>query len=256
MQRALIVMALAVLLPQAAAARGTWSGKVVDQLSGQGIVGARVCGGGPGRVDIVCGKTGAVGVFSISYPATYHEKIHALYVKPPEPARYYNQVRLRPAPGPVIAKLVPKFFTLKAQVVSAETGQPVAGAEVSLGEPGVIQKSLVTDGTGMVTFGLVRDWEDPGAQYNTHGVEPAEILAPWKADKPLVKRALGLRVTAKGYATVHPVYEKGKAIVPIPRTASASEAVYTLVKIRLPRAGVAKLPPLSELLSATVHGAP
>jgi hypothetical protein len=251
MWRAFVVVAALVSNLPAAFADGTWQGKVVDGVTGQGITGGEVCAGVPGRVDITCGKVGADGTFAVSYPKNYTAKTHCLYVRAKPAGVYFPQVRCRTAPGRVTARLVPKHYHVKGVVTRADSKQPVAGVEVEWGRPGAIHGAVKTDGAGRFALKLPA-WSNGETQFNTYGVEPADLAAPLKADPPLVDYATTLRFSARGCATVGSVRAGDKAVPHLSRSASATDAIFTEVAVEIPDAKVAKVPPLEKILKARI----
>ncbi len=232
---AIAVVVVAVLLQAGPAVAASWSGLVSDGWSSKGLVGARVCAGVPGRTDVACTKTGPDARYVVSYPPKFTAPVYMLYVDPPAGAPYFSQARQRSSPGEAHPPLVGLHCFLKGVVVSAETGQIIVGAEVSLLRPGAVVKTVTTDSGGYFAFGPVPAFDNPRLQYNTYGVPDNEL--PKINDRPLKDPQYGIRASAKGYGTVATTYNGNIANPHLRVQATATPISWTPITIRLPKPG-------------------
>jgi hypothetical protein len=221
----------------------TWSGTVSDIRTGTMLANARVCAGIKGRVDLTCGSSAANGTFSVTYPSPMSlgsDDLYYLYVERPLDTPYFHQVRARAMAGAATVQLVPTTAYIRGRVVSAVDGQPLAGIDVALTQPGRIDQTVTSDSLGEFTFKPVTAFTNSFGQFNTFGV-PDEDLPP-KNDGALVYAAWGVRAPygagSDRYATVQPTVTSDRRFVPtLPLVSSAVPESFTWVELRLPPVG-------------------
>jgi len=255
MRAAFLFVVSMCILPAWALAEGTWFGKVIDQTTGAGLGGCRVCAGIPGRVDITRVKSQPDGSFTVSYPRGFSLSRSGppmLYVDFSQGGMYYSQYRQRPFPGEATVSLVPLNFFITGEVVSADTGQPIPNADVSLTIPGAVLDHKSTDVADRFSFGPIRAYNNSANQYNSYGVPSTEL--PKNPDPPLVERPYGLKAHAAGYASVESKVVNGESLPHISRRPSSSNAIASQEKIRLPKAGVQVPDPTNYIENAGASG--
>lgn len=132
-----------------------WSGHVVDARTGAPVPGIECYGGGSGRVDLT---PQAFSDATGNYVVTYEDgldleswKFYALTARDPL-ERYFRYRRSQVSPTPLLVRLVPKLAFIQGTVRDAATGQPLADVPVSLGRPGRVIETVITDPAGSYRF--------------------------------------------------------------------------------------------------------
>jgi hypothetical protein len=152
---AIVVLLCSLTSPNAAPV--SWPGQVVDARTGAAVPGIKCYGGAPGRVDLT---PLAVSDADGNYVVTYEDALDLMSWKsyaldaddPQRPQRYYNYRRFQVSPAPLLVRLVPKLAFIQGVVRDAVTGQPLADVPVSLGQPGLIIKTVSTAPDGSYSF--------------------------------------------------------------------------------------------------------
>ncbi len=232
----LLPMATLFLVTAAFGAPVSWSGQVIDIRSKQPVVGARVYGGGQGRVDLTpAATTDGEGRFTAIYEGPLdlgfwiYYRLEVDY--PPVGNRYFTHVSSHGSPTNFTVQLVPRDAHVRALVRNKVTGLPIADASVSLRRPGQVLQTVVTDNGGRVQF-LTHAYETFGFTSNwTEGIPEANWLDGRSSfpEQPQAINDYALSASAPGYAAI----QTSDLPVVIPTVSSVTDALHSSVVIDL-----------------------
>jgi len=242
---AVVGITLAVCCCESLAGQTAWRGKIVDIRTGKPVPGVTVYAGQKGRVDLGEGVSRSNGEFVAKYPEASSRRLaekkldYYLYVQPTKKdlQTYLRQTyRMRPLKEHVTVKLVPFHVHIKGRVLD-ESGKPITDAQVTVMAPGRSVVSVKTDSKGLFTVKPLPAFARLSPYYRGANAVPEAFRRP--GAKVLDEIFYSVKVKAKGYQSLAPVYDVGKKprrfTKNLPLVSSVTDAIYTWVDVRLPK---------------------
>lgn len=152
----------------------TWSGTIIDSVTGEPVEGVEVKAGVRGRVDAFPGylvKTDRNGRFSVTWPQDKWGSFkgdtenHYLRIEKDDGYLRTTCVRERPEEN-LLIELIPLWVHIKGQLIDGEDQRPLKGIRMALGVPGRIEESVDTDDAGFFEFKPARLHQERRTVYN------------------------------------------------------------------------------------------